>query len=237
MKIVIINHTFQKPEFYKRWMVLAQTHKDLDVTLLAPTEWAWGKVKTQTYGQVFNVKGTVVEEENFRIHLIDINEDFMGEWTSVLLEKEIEEIHPDVVYFIGGHTAAPLMQLIDLRKRLHYDDMKIMAFSMRGHTPTIDFKRTETGLKKYINTLGKLVILGPRVRKTNKYCDVLFCHYPAALQAFREETRCGCRPKLFYPYGSGAFFPFRCAGFFLRPHERNRTAANAAPLLSPGRGE
>lgn len=208
VKIVIINHTFQKPEFCKRWKWLAEQHKDLDVTLLAPADWEWGKEKTLTYGHVDNVKGTAVDEENFRIHLIDTKRDRMGEWTSVLLEKEIEEIHPDVVYFIGGHTAAPLMQLIDLRKRLHYDDMKIMAFSMRGHTPTIDFKRTETGLKKYINTLGKLVILGPRVRKTNKYCDILFCHYPAALQAFREEgytkpiymqTQVGVDPDTFGP--------------------------------------
>lgn len=208
MKIVIINHTFQKPEFCKRWSILAQMHKDLDVTLLAPNDWAWGKVKTQTYGQVFNIKGTVVEKENFRIHLIDTKEDRLGEWRSVLLEKEIAKIHPDIVYFIGGHTAAPIMQLYKIRKKLHYNDMKIIAFSMRGHTPTIDFKRSEPGIKKYIHAVGKYIIFAPRVKKTNKFCDALFCHYPAALEAFRDEgytkpiymqTQVGVDPDIFGP--------------------------------------
>ena len=208
MKIVIINHTFQKAEFCKRWKTLAKAHPDLDITLLAPSDWAWGKVKTQTYGQVFEIKGTTIEDENYRVHLIDTKEDHLGEWTSVLLEKEIKEIHPDVVYFIGGHTAAPMMQLYRLRKRLHYDNMKIIAFSMRGHTPTIDFKRSEPGLKKYVNTLAKYFILGPRVKKTNRYCDAIFCHYPAALDAFRKEgytkpiymqTQVGVGPDIFGP--------------------------------------
>ena len=208
MKVVIINHTFQKPEFCKRWKMLAKAHHDLDITLLAPSDWAWGKVKTQTYGQVFEIKGTKVEEENYRVHLIDTKEDRLGEWTSMLLEKEIEEIHPDVVYFIGGHTAAPMMQLYRLRKKLHFDDMKILAFSMRGHTPTIDFKRSEPGYKKYVNTLAKCFILGPRVKKTNRYCDAIFCHYPAALEAFRKEgftkpiymqTQVGVDPDIFGP--------------------------------------
>lgn len=208
MKIVIINHTFQKQEFCKRWRWLAENHGDLDVTLLAPADWEWGKEKTLTYGHIDNLQGTAIEEGNFHIHLIDTKRDRMGEWTSVLLEKEIKKIHPDVVYFIGGHTAAPMMQLYRLRRKLHYDNMKIMAFSMRGHTPTIDFKRSEPGLKKYVNTLAKCFILGPRVKKTNRYCDAIFCHYPAALEAFRKEgytkpiymqTQVGVDPDIFGP--------------------------------------
>lgn len=208
MKIVIINHTFQKPEFAKRWKALAGQHTDLDVTLLAPADWEWGKEKTLTYGHVDNIHGTTVDTGNFHIHLIDTKRNKMGEWTSVLLEKEISEIHPDVVYFIGGHTAAPMMQLYKIREKLHYDKMKIMAFSMRGHTPTIDFKSSEAGIKKYINTIGKYIILGPRLKKTNRYCDAIFCHYPAALKAFREEgytkpiymqTQVGVDPDVFGP--------------------------------------
>ena len=43
LKIIIINHTFQKPEFCKRWEVLANNHKDLDITLLAPHKMGMGK--------------------------------------------------------------------------------------------------------------------------------------------------------------------------------------------------
>lgn len=208
MKIIIINHSFQKPEFYKRWKILAHMHNDLDVTLLAPSEWQWGLEKELTYGHIDEMKGSIVDEQNFHIHLIDTKRDFMGEWSSVLLEKEIINIRPDIVYFIGGHTAAPLMQIIDLKNKNHLDDMKIIAFSMRGHTSTIDFKKSEPGLKKYVNTLGKMIILGPRVKKSNKYCDALFCHYPAAVQAFKDEgfkkpiymqTQVGVDPDVFGP--------------------------------------
>lgn len=208
MRIVIINHSFQKPEFYKRWQWLAQQHAEWDMTLLAPLDWEWGKEKNLTYGHIDRVQGKNVESDNFHIHLIDMNRDWMGEWWSELLEKEINDIRPDVVYFIGGHTARPLMQIINLKKKKHYDDMKILAFSMRGHTPTIDFKKSEAGIKKYINTIGKACVLGPRVWKTNKYCDAIFCHYPAALKAFRDEgytkpvymqTQVGVDPDIFGP--------------------------------------
>ena len=208
LKIIIINHTFQKEQFYKRWKWLSEQHKDLDITLLAPADWEWGKEKTLTYGHIDNMKGTVVDEPRFHIHLIDTKRDKMGEWSSVLLEKEIINIRPDVVYFIGGHTARPLMQILNLRKKMHFNNMKVMAFSMRGHTPTIDFKKSGSGLKKYINTIGKQIILGPRVKKCNKLCDILFCHYPAALKAFRDEgftrpiymqTQVGVDPDIFGP--------------------------------------
>ena len=94
------------------------------------------------------MKGTVVDEPRFHIHLIDTKRDKMGEWSSVLLEKEIINIRPDVVYFIGGHTARPLMQILNLRKKMHFNNMKVMAFSMRGHTPTIDFKKIRIRFKK-----------------------------------------------------------------------------------------
>jgi glycosyltransferase involved in cell wall biosynthesis len=208
IKLIIINHTFQKPEFYKRWKCLTEKHKDIDITLLAPVEWAWGEEKTLTFGSTEYLQGTIVDEERFRIHLIDTKKDKMGEWRSVKLDEEILSARPDIVYFIGGHTAAPLMQIINLRNKYHYDNMKIMAFSMRGHTPTIDFKGSEPGIRKYVNTVGKYFILGPRVKKCNKYCDVIFCHYPAALKAFRDEgfkkpiymqTQVGVDPDVFGP--------------------------------------
>ncbi len=208
MKVIIINHTFQKPEFYKRWKILAETHDDLDITLLAPGKWEWGKIKTLTYGHVEEIRGTEFEEERFRIHLIDTEDAIMGEYRSRRMIEEIIEIKPDIVYFIGGYTAAPLMQIIDAKKKYHLDDMKIMAFTMRGHTPTISIKWEEPGLKKYVNYVGKTVLLGPRYEKFKKHCDAVFCHYPAARDAFIKEgykgpiymqTQVGVDPDVFHP--------------------------------------
>ncbi len=208
IKIIIINHTFQKPEFYKRWKIFSDMHNDLDVTLLAPEEWEWGKEKTLTYGHIDNIKGTIIEDTRFRIHLIDTKRDKLGEWTSEKLKIEIINIKPNIVYFIGGHIAAPLMQIIDLKNKYNLNNMKIIAFSMRGHTPTIDFKANEKGIKKYINYIAKKLIFSPRIKKCNKYCDALFCHYPIAMKAFRDEgykkpiyiqTQVGVDPDIFGP--------------------------------------
>ena len=78
---------------------------------------------------------------------------------------------------------------------------------MRGHTPTIDFKKTEKGLKKYINYFGKLFYLGPRYKRFKKESDGVFCHYPAARDAFIKEgykkpvymqTQVGVDPDIFF---------------------------------------
>lgn len=208
-KLVIINHTFQKPEFYKRWEVLSDRHEDLDITLLAPGKWEWGKEKTLTYGHVDVRQGVVVDKPRFRIRLMQVEDRSMGEYGSKDIEKEILSIRPDLTYFIGGHTAYPLMQILKLRaKNKCLRDMKVAAFSMRGHTPTVDFKQSDPGLKKYVNYLGKKVILGPRLARFNRQCDAVFCHYPAALKAFRADgftgpvymqTQVGVDPDVFYP--------------------------------------
>lgn len=192
IKLVIINHTFQKPTFYKRWELLSDTHEDLDITLLAPGKWEWGKSKTQTYGHVDVLEGQLVEKPRFHIHLINTHDRIMGEYSSSDMLKEIKTIKPDITYFIGGHTAYPLMQIINLREmNSDLKKMKIFAFSMRGHTPTIDFKSSYSGPKKYFNTIAKHILLGPRLKKFNQKCDAVFCHYPIAFEAFRRDGFCG----------------------------------------------
>ena len=208
IKIIIINHTFQKPEFYKRWQLLAHSHDDIDITLLAPSEWAWGKEKTLTYGHVDHLQGKIVEEDRFRIHLIDTQLNSMGEWTSVLLEKEILEARPDFVYYIGGYTAKTLMQIIDIKRKHKLSDMKVLSFTMRGHTPTFAYTDGKFTVKQSLRFLAKQVILRPRFRRFKKHCDAVFCHYPAAMDAFKKEgydkpvfmqTQVGVDPDVFYP--------------------------------------
>lgn len=234
MKIVIINHTFQKPEFYKRWKCLAEKYEDMDVTLLAPSNWKWGKEKSLTYGHVDDLAGRIVEADRFRIHLIDTNDYILGEYKSEKLVEELVAIRPDIVYFIGGYTAAPVMQIIRAKKKYGLKHMKIIAFTMRGHTPTIGVKTQEKGLRKYINYFGKVAILGPRYREFKKHSDAVFCHYPAAREAFLKEgyakpiymqTQVGVDPDVFGPneearhkirekYGLGDAYVFGSASRF-----------------------
>ncbi len=234
MKIVIINHSFQKPEFYKRWKCLAEKYEDMDVTLLAPSNWKWGKEKSLTYGHIDDLAGRIVEEDRFHIHLIDTNDYILGEYKSKKLIAELVAIKPDIVYFIGGYTAAPVMQIIRAKKKYGLKHMKIIAFTMRGHTPTIGVKTQEKGLRKYINYFGKVAILGPRYRKFKKHSDAVFCHYPAAREAFLKEgyekpiymqTQVGVDPDVFGPneesrkkirekYGLGDAYVFGSASRF-----------------------
>lgn len=100
------------------------------------------------------MKGTVVDEPRFHIHLIDTKRDKMGEWSSVLLEKEIINIRPDVVYFIGGHTARPLMQILNLRKKMHFNNMKVMAFSSEDIPLLLILKNQNQVLKSILIQLA-----------------------------------------------------------------------------------
>jgi glycosyltransferase involved in cell wall biosynthesis len=207
MKIIIINHTFQKPEFSKRWSAFASTYKDIDVTLLAPLEWRWGSQKSLTFGTVENIKGSEIKKENFRIKLIrtKINK-VVGDWTSKDLLTEIKINEPDIVYFIGGYTSAALMQLIRLKKK--HKKFKLMAFSMRGHKLALESTNEVHSVANLLKDTMKKIILYPRLQKFLKNCDAVFCHYPVALEAFRKEgyskpvyiqTQVGVDPDIFYP--------------------------------------
>lgn len=207
IKIVMINHTFQKRDFYKRWKKLAESHKDLDITLLAPGEWDWGSEKELTYGRVDHLVGEAVEAENFRIHLIDIQRNKLGGWTSQKMEDEILQIHPDLVYYIGEHRQDALMQLFRFRSKNKLYAMKILAFSMRGHQQSLHLEKGN-GLKGKIKSVVKYFYYKRKVELLNHYCDVVFCHYPDAMSEFRREgfqhpiymqTQVGVDPDIFHP--------------------------------------
>lgn len=209
MKLLIINHTFQKPQFYKRWKLLAEKYKDLDITLLAPSEWKWGWEKNLTYGTVDALSGTVVEEERFRIHLIDIQKGRFGGWTSQKMEQEILNTIPDVVYYIGEHTQDALMQLLDLKSKRKdlLSKTKFIAFSMRGHQQSLKFKFSKNPVRMAKN-IGKYIYFSAKIKKLNKLCDAIFCHYPDALSEFCREgykkpiymqTQVGVDTDVFHP--------------------------------------
>ena len=207
IKIIIINHTFQKAEFCKRWSVFAQKHKDVDVTLLAPAEWTWGGDRGLTYGHVEVLKGKEEANDNFRIRLIDIEKNSRGDWTSKGFEQQIKEIEPDIVYYIGGHNNLALMTLYQIKKKLRMPKMKILVFSMRGKSHGLELQRSKF-IVKQLKYIAKYCIFKKRLNKLNKNTQAIFCHFPVAVEEFRREgfkgpiymqTQVGVDPDIFYP--------------------------------------
>ncbi len=207
MKIVIINHTFQEERFYKRWKLLAQAHPDLDVTLLAPESYEWGKNASLSYGKSYVQEGNAVEDGNFHIHLIDMQRHRYRGWTSKKLEHELKAIQPDFVYHIGEHTQESLIQVIRLRNR-YIPKMKVLAFSMRGHQHAL---KLDVAGKNLIGRMKALILYLRKKRKialVNRYCDAIFCHYPDGMDEFVREgfekpiymqTQVGVDKDVFYP--------------------------------------
>ncbi len=202
----MINHTFQQERFYKRWLLLAKQHPDLDITLLAPDKWDDGTLKGLTYGKVISHSGKELDIDNFHIRLIDMKNRRLGTWISLKMVNYIKQIEPDIVYHIGEHRQDSMMQLLDMKKRGE-TKAKIVCFSMRGHQQSLKLKKD---LNPYI--MAKHIVgysmMKHRVNKLNNYCDAIFCHYPDAVKEFRKEgykksiymqTQVGVDTDVFYP--------------------------------------
>ena len=190
MKIVLINHTFQEERFYKRWKLLAEAHPDLDVTLLAPESYKWGGGAALTYGKSYVQEGKTVESDRFHIRLIRLERHRYSSWTSQDMVDAILEIKPDIVYHIGEHTQDSLMQLLDLKKSNKLPNTKFIAFSMRGHQHALRIEKDSNPLVQ----LRKLVLYfvkKNKIKKLNKYCDAIFCHYPDGRDEFIREGYAG----------------------------------------------
>ena len=187
IKIILINHSFQVNYFSRRWRLFAEKHPNVDVTLLAPAEYSWYSSKGYTYGKAKNLKGQVVDENNFHIRLFRIKENnpHIG-WTSPDFKKLFSDIKPDVVYNIGTHDQESLYQILHILKKNH-PNCKRIAFSMRGPAHNI------------VRSKGKCSIFRRIVREylyrrrlshlnyINSNVDAIFCHYPDAVKCFREE--------------------------------------------------
>lgn len=186
MKIVLINHTFQKERFYKRWKMLAQKHPDLDVTLLAPDNWTWGNSKTLTFGDIEHKKGAEVEENNFHIRLIDIQEHGYFGWESKLLPKILREIQPDLIYYIGLHTQEVIQQLITIRNRW-LPKAKLMVFSMRGKYHALRVRPGKCNLIRKGARIFHYCYSKHKVNRLNRNADAIFCHYPDGRDEFIRE--------------------------------------------------
>lgn len=73
LRIVLINHSFQKEYYYRRWQLFAQNYKNVEVYLLTPAKVDWYATKEYTFSGAETVYGKVIDEENFHIRLFRLN--------------------------------------------------------------------------------------------------------------------------------------------------------------------
>lgn len=187
IKIIIINHSFQVNYFSRRWELFAQEYKDVDITLLAPTEHSWYKSKKYTYGGGgYTLQGKIVDRDNFHIKLFRPTRHRFGGYTSKDFKNIIQTLCPDVVYVIGGHNTNILKQVLKIRSKC-MTRMKVIGFSMRGPALTLRVKKDRCSPIRWI--ARRLIYLITKIKQDYIYShlDAFFCHYPDAVDCFRRE--------------------------------------------------
>ena len=106
VKLLLINESFTNPIFYRRWELLAQDHKDWDITLLAPKKEEI-KAKTGSFGRNITIQGKMVEEDNFHIRLFQKKQlPFLG-WISTDFKRVMLELSLRL-FITLDHTIRPL---------------------------------------------------------------------------------------------------------------------------------
>lgn len=206
-KIVLINHTFQINYFSRRWQLFAQQHPNVDVTLLAPAKYEWYANKVYSYGKSNVLEGKEREDGNFHTRLFRIkNKKYIG-WVSPDFKNLFLEIKPDIIYNIGTHTQASLKQIIDIAK-YYLPQTKVIAFSMRGPALNIKISKSKCSPLKWVARRLMYAYKKHQLSYINCHCDAFFCHYPDAVECFRQEgyngpiymqTQVGVNTEWFHP--------------------------------------
>ena len=206
MKVLVYGEQFHIPAYYRRWELFAQSFSDVNLTLLTPSKIRRDNKKSFCFGEEVTV-GKEVNEQRFAIRLIERKNRFFG-WTSPNFKNIIEELQPDIFYVSGGHYALHLYQVLHLRKK-YFPKMKVVAFSMRG--PAYNIEMWKQPVKPFISYLkrrfGFYYYVKHVIKYFNKNCDAVFCHYPCAVECFKQEgyngpiymqTQVGVNPEVFH---------------------------------------
>lgn len=205
MKILAYGPQFNNPIFYRRWEILAQNHSDVDLTLLTFEKINVNQKRTFHFGNS-TLYGKELDKENFHIRFIKQVNRKIG-WTSPDFKRIIQEIKPDIFY-VQGQFDLYLLQIIYLRNK-YFPSMKIVAFSMRGPAYNISaWKEKVTPFKSYLKRRFIFYYYCKIAMKYfNKNVDAVFCHYPKAVECFKQEgyngpiymqTQVGVNPELFH---------------------------------------
>lgn len=206
-KIILINHSFQINYFSRRWKLFAKQHPNVDVTLLAPQKYHWYSDKSYSYGKSNFIEAKEYEDDNFHIRLFNMkNHKYLG-WTSPDFINLFLEINPDIIYHIGIHNQLSLVQVINIAKR-HLPKTKVIAFSMRGPALNLKIKKNKCSVLKKIVRHLFFFYQKKQLNYINRHCKAFFCHYPRAVDCFRQEgylgpiymqTQVGVNVEWFYP--------------------------------------
>ena len=190
IKLLAINTTFRDEIFYARWRFLAQKNKDLDVSLVGPSNW-----KNKAFGKDIEWKPECIDEDRFRVFHINMPN---NKWTYLIngmvsldIFKVIKKVRPDVIYLIGYETDNLVLE-ISILKKMFVPKAKIIGFTMRG-------------LDMPVKTLRFKI---PWFF-TSKIFDAYFCHYPHGKNVLLEQgkfkkpvymqTQIGVNGKTFRP--------------------------------------
>ena len=186
IKIALINHSFQINYYSRRWELFAEKHPDVDVTLLAPSEFEWYKGKDYSFGDSFIFQAKEKDSGNFHIRTFRVkNHEFVG-WDSPDMKRLLCDLNPNVIYHIGTHNMLSLKQVIKIRNK-YLPQTKVIAFSMRGPALNLRKRIGKSSLPKRIGRLALYYYLKQRLNYINKNVDAFFCHYPDAVKCFRDE--------------------------------------------------
>lgn len=206
LKIVLINHSFQKEYYYRRWQIFARDHKDVEVFLLTPTKNDWYANKDYTFSGAETVYGKEIDEGNFHIKLFRLNV-FGWSWLSTDYARLFKQIQPDFIYHIGTHRMLSLIQVGLVAKRV-CPNAKLALFSMRGPASNLELDRSKCGIKDWIFRRLRYVQLLLTWRYVKNHYSSIFCHYPDAVECFRNEgytgkiymqTQVGVNSEWFHP--------------------------------------
>lgn len=206
-KIVLINHSFQINYFSRRWQIFAQQHPNVDVTLLAPIKYEWYAGKTYSYGKSTIMEGKEKDEGNFHTKLFRIVKRKYFGWRSPDFKNLFLTIKPDIIYHIGTHNQDSLKQSIEIVRK-YLPRTKVIAFSMRGPAFNLKIKKDRCNLIKWVGRRFFYMYQKTHLAYINRYCEAFFCHYPDAVDCFREEgymgpiymqTQVGVNTEWFHP--------------------------------------
>lgn len=185
IKIVIINHSFQKEYYYRRWQIFANDHKDVEIYLLTPVKNDWYASKDYTFSGKETVYGKEIDEDNFHIKLFRLNV-FGWSWFSTDYSKLFKEIQPDVIYHIGTHRMLSLIQVGCVAHRV-CPKAKLTLFSMRGPASNLKLDKSPCGIPEWIRRRMRYWQMKFTWNYVKRNYSSIFCHYPDAVECFKQE--------------------------------------------------
>lgn len=185
-KIVIINHAFQMEYYSRRWKLFAESHPNVDVTLLTFDKHEWYHSKSYTFGKSFSLKGKNIDDKNFHVRTFRVKRVKYRGYSSPDFKSILLSINPDFIYVISGHHGYETVEILRIRNK-YLPKTKVAAFSMRGPALTLRIKHNKCNLAKWIGRRILYCILKRQQNYVYKNIDAMFCHYPDAVQCFKEE--------------------------------------------------